>query len=437
MTVIAALQGVTSGDGFLVAPHNGRDFPGVLSLRTDTDTAAVTLRSVPDGRLVFSPSSCDLDTEPTNVTVHATGASQSRGDTEIEVVEGDRVVARLTLTCIGSPVVVHFRGRFESRFATDSAPYNDNPTYTADPGADQDVVAAPGWTWVLEGEPPFVPATGNVPERIETPVGREIRFNHPVALRTRAAPVVTVVDRITGRTDGGEEHFTTGDAVIGEPVDVGPATYFAGNRRRNPADPRTEESYRPQNEVLGLFELHLGDRFSGGSQVGPFTHQATTVDERTRMPDSRPHTVGFGSAANELVEFELPQDVRTFSGTRIDELVDDLTHLPPGDSKERRNLRRRIGHLLGAVDDAKRDEILASHPGQFGVRPGTLEPGWPNKQVFRGKVDHDLRFSANGSGVVAYLREFESFTVELHMFAFHADELCGHHIGTVRPDLTR
>ncbi|MGI5127027.1 hypothetical protein ACQEVB_09470 [Pseudonocardia sp. CA-107938] len=432
MTVIAALQGETSGDHFLIAPHDGRVFPGVLALSTDRATT-VTLRSVPDGRIVLSPTTCDLGTDPTDVTVHATGPSQSRGDTTIEIVEGGDVVATLELTCIEEPVV-HFRGRFEARFATDSAPYNDNPAYTSDPDQDQDVAVASGWTWVLEGEPPFVPATGNVPKRIEMPVGREIRFNDPVALRPRVEPVVTLVDRVSGRTAAGEESFTAGDPLIGEPVDVGPHTYFAGNRGRNPADPRTEESYQPMREVLALFELHLGTRFSGGSAVGPFTHMATSVNERTRTPDSRPHTVEFTSGTDELVQFGLPPDVASVSDARIDALLGDYAAATPG-TTERRNLHRRICHLLATVSDGKQAAVLAAaQPGEFDIRAGTIPQGWTGKQVFRGKVDADLHVTPDGSGVVAYLAGFGSFTVELHMFGFHSDELCAHHIGSLRPD---
>jgi hypothetical protein len=435
MTVIAALQGQTSGDHFLIASHDGREFPGVLSLRTDSGTATVALRSVPEGRLVLSRSACELGTEPTDVTVHAAEVGQQREDTAIEILEDGAVVARVDLTCISGPIAVHFRGRFESRFATDSAPYNDNPAYTADPDQDQDVAAAPGWTWVLEGEPPFDPPTGNGPERIEMAVGREIRFNNPVAPRPRAAPVVTVVDRISGRTATGEESFTAGDPLVGEPVDVGPATYFAGNRRRNPADPRTEESYRPQNEVLALFELHLGDRFSGASGVGPFTHLATSVDERTRTPDSRPRTVGFASAAAELAEFGLPQDVETMSDARIDDLLGDYA-LAPVDTTGRRNLHRRVCHLLQSASAGKRAAVLAAaRPGEFDDRAGTIPAGWAGKQVFRGKVDADLKFAPDGSGVVAHLAAFDSFTVELHMFGFHSDELCAYHVGSIRADV--
>jgi hypothetical protein len=90
MAVIAALQGNGSGEGFLVAPVGARTFPAALSLQTDTGTADVTLRASPDAAgLVFSQTSCTVTTAPTQVEVHATAKSLSRGDTAIEVDCGD------------------------------------------------------------------------------------------------------------------------------------------------------------------------------------------------------------------------------------------------------------------------------------------------------------------------------------------------------------
>jgi len=134
---------------------------------------------------------------------------------------------------------VNFRGRFESRFGTDGGFYNRNPLSTAV----VDSVVPPGWTWALEGEPDFVPAVGNVPENLEMPVGRVVRLNNPVALRSHAAPVVSAVDSITGDTTLGTETFTTGDPLIGQPVNFGPSTYVAGNNPRNPTDPTPEEFF--------------------------------------------------------------------------------------------------------------------------------------------------------------------------------------------------
>jgi hypothetical protein len=407
-----------------------RTFPSALSLQTDTGTADVTLRASPDAAgLVFSQTSCALTTAPTQVGVHATTKSLSRDDTAIEVLVDGAVVGRIGVTCIANPVV-HFRGRFQARFATQIAFYNDNPTYTA---TSENV--GPGWTWILEGEPSFVPATGNVPERIEMPVGREIRFNDPIGLRSNAAPVVTVVDRITGETSTGSQEFTSGDSVIGERVDLGPHTYFAGNRETNPADPTPEEFYADANEPMGLFELHVGSRFSGASAVGPFTHKAAFQNEHTRTPDSRPIATGMQPAAAELAEFGLP-NLRTFSEARIDALLTDYVALPPGDSIERRNLARRIGHLLRVVSPAKKDAVMADHPSEFVPRVGTLPFGWTSKEVFNGKVDTDLQFQPGGSSVIAYFALFTSFSFQSHMFGFHSDELCAHHISSVRADPT-
>lgn len=430
MAVIVSLQGSISGDGFLIAPVGGRVFGASLSLHTDSGEASVTLRVSPNaGQLVFSQTSVAVTTAPTLVTVHALEKSVSRGDTTIEVLEGTTVVWSMAVTCIAHPVL-HFRGRFQARFATQPAFYNANPMYTA---TSENV--GPGWTWILEGEPNFVPPTNNVPERIEDPVGREIRFNNPVALRTHAAPVVTTVDKISGETKTGIQAFTSGDPAIGESVNLGPNTYFAGNREFNEADPTPEEFYTDANEPLGLFELHVSDRFSGASAVGPFTHKATFQDEHTRTPDSRPIATGLEPASTERAEFGLP-DLVTFSETRIDLLVDDYKLLPPGDSPERRNLARRVGHLLSSVSSAKRTAVMAGHPNEFVVRVGTLRFGWTGKEVFNGKVDADLRFQPGDSKVIEYFALFTSFAFQSHMFSFHSDELCAHHISSLKSELT-
>ena len=180
MAVLMSLGGNSAGDGFLLAPVGG-NYPAELSLATSSGTLSVTLQADPGADaagLVFSQTSVNLSTTPTSITVHATQQSAARGDTTIQVLDGTNVVASFTLTSIKHPKV-HFRGRFEARFATDGAFYNDNPMYTA-------VIdtVGPGWTWGLEGEPDFVPPAGNVPTNLEMAVGRVIRLNNPVAPRS-------------------------------------------------------------------------------------------------------------------------------------------------------------------------------------------------------------------------------------------------------------
>jgi len=422
MAVLISLGGNSSGQGFLLAPV-GATYPAELSLATDTGTLSVTLQASPNAAgVVFSQANVNLSTVPTIVTVHATLQSGGPGDTILRVLDGANPVANFTVTAIKHPTV-HFRGRFEVRFATDNAFYNRNPRYTNV----IDSVVPPGWTWALEGEPDFVSAAGNVPEDLEMAVGRVVRLNNPVALRPHAAAVVSTVDKISGRTTTTTETFTAGDPLIGQPVNFGPNTYLAGNNPRNPMDRTPEEFFGAAVEPMALFELNFGGMFSGASKIGPFVAKATMVNQKTRTPDSRPIATGLVGAVAERLEFGLPS-LQAFSETRIDLLVTDYTAAAPGPSS--RNLARRIGHLLSSVSVAKRNAVQAANPGAFTVRAGTLTAGW-DKEVYTGKVDDGLAFAPAGSAVVAYLSEFPSFNVEWRPFAFHSDELCGHHIGSL------
>lgn len=421
MAVLISVGGNAAGDGFVVAPV-GANYETQISLATDAGNLAVTLQASPNAAgLVFSMVNVNLSPVPTIVTVHPTLQSGGRGDTTIQVLDGATVVASFTVTSIKHPVV-NFGGRFEARFGTDGGFYNRNAQYSAT----VDSVVPPGWTWSLEGEPNFVPAV-SVPENLETPVGRVIRLNGPVALRSHAEPVASTVVSISGDTTAGVETFTAGDPIIGQPVNFGASTYFAGNNPRNPGDPTPEEFFGAAVEPLALFELHFGATFSGASRVGPFVAKATMVNQITRTPDSRPIAAGLVSAAAERAEIGLPSQ-QAWSETRIDLLVADFNALPAGPSPERRNLVRRIGHLLNAVSVAKRNAVMAANPGAFTTRPGTLTQGW-EKEVYDGKVDIALAFNPGASAVLTYLSEFSSFNLHWTPFAFHSDELCGYHKG--------
>ena len=455
MAVLMSLGGNSAGDGFLVAPL-GSTYDAEISLSTDAGTASVTLQASPNpAGLVFSTvGPITISTTPTIVTVHSTVQSASHGDTTIQVLEGAVVVASFTVTSIKHPVV-NFNGRFQVRFATDGLLPNSNPMYTAV----DDSVVPPGWTWGLEGEPDFVPSVGNVPTNLEiTGLGRAIRLNNPVAVRSHAAPVTSTVVSITGETTSGNETFFAGDPLIGQPVNFGPDTYFAGNNNNNffPGIPGAEEVWGAAREPLGLFEIRLGSSFSppalyfrGASQVGPYMGPTAAVNVHTRSPDSRPIANGLPNANAEFTEFGL-LDLQAFSEDRIDALVTEYIGLPPGPSADRRNVVRRICHLLPHVSPAKAADVQAQAvpPDVFSSRIGTLtvsasvaDPtGWRFKEVYNGKVDADLHAwpgdSPGTSGMVDYLRQFFSFNFQWHAFAFHSDELCGHHKGTLRGDLT-
>jgi hypothetical protein len=465
MAVLMSVGGNTvSGAGFLVAPQ-GMSYETEIALWTDVGTASVTLQADPANNvanLVFSnPGPISLTTTPTIVTVHAQHQSNTRGDTIIQVLEGTTVSINFVVTAISHPVV-NFKGRFEARFATDGARPYANPTYTAT----IDSVVPPGRTWALEGEPDFCPGSV-VPENLEnTGMGRTIRLNNPVALRGpvgtgtgQVRPVVSTVDSITGETGtNSAENFTAGDPIIGLPVNFGPDTYLAGNNNSSdtpgPA-PTPEEFWQGGDEPLALFEINIGNSFSppatyfrGSSTVSAFVAKATVVNTQTRATDTRPIThVGIQNATNaDYAAVGITNSQKTYTEARIDAVLATYLALPAGPSVNRRNLVRRIGHLLNAAagtPDAVSSTKITNVQGQavapdvFSLRQGSLHVDFYGKETFTGKVDSNLHANAAGSGVIAYMTEFFAFDAEWNAFGFHTDDNCGHHIGKLSGDLTR
>jgi hypothetical protein len=485
MAVHMSLGGNAAGDGFLIAPL-GSTYDAEIALWTDSGTASVTLQASPNpANLVFSTAGpFSLTTAPTvYATVHSQLQSTSRGDTTIQVLEGATVVANFTVTSIKHPQV-NFNGRFEARFATDGALPYGNPIYTdtaSHTANDDPVPLSQGRTFGLEGEPNFVPITNTVPTNLDmTGVGRNVRLNNPVALRSHAAPVVSTVVSISGDTATTTgETFLAGDPLIGQLVNFGPDTYMAGNN--NGADMpgsaipgiggvTPEECWSAGTEPLGLFEIQIGTApfsppaiyFLGASQVGPFTHKATTVDQTTytstRTPDSRPFAHGIlVPPASAYAAFGIPTDLKTFAKNRLSALLADYPGLPPGPSLQRRNLVRRIDHLLaclqfcefnppdgpdptlGPVISAAQAQAVA--PDVFTTNRANSDPvDWENTEHYQGKVDTALHAwpggSPGASSVVAYLTQFFSFDFEWDPFAFNTDENCGYHTGTLSGDLT-
>lgn len=465
MTVLMTLGGKTGGDGFLIAPL-GSNYDAEIALSTDMGTASVTLQAAapnPAGLVFSTAGPISLTTTPTIVHVHSTLQSGSRGDTTIQVLQGTTVVVSFTVTSIKHPQV-NFSGRFEARFSTDADfPYS-NPIYQPPPAPDQvlPLDGSKGSTFGLEGEPNFVPIAGTVPTHLDLPgMGRNVRLNSPVALRSRALPVVSKVVSISGQTAATTETFTAGDPLIGKPVNFGPDTYMAGNYDDVSAGPGSfapEEYWQGGLEPLALFEINIGDTFSppaiyfkGASNVGPFTHKASHINETTRSPDSRPIAAGeIGAPPANYTAFGIPPDLETFSINRLNDLLVDYAGLPAGPSVQRRNLVRRIGHLLGGLDPANpmtpttimNVQSKAVAPDVFNVRMGAAPDAWISMEQYTGKVDNPSSLHAwpggspGASSVVAYLTQFFSFALQWNPFAFTTDENCGYHTGTLSGDLS-
>ena len=484
MAVLITVGGKSGGDGFLIAPL-GSNYEAEISLKTDIGTASVKLQADPAhnvANLVFSNTgTIALSTTATIATVHSQLQSAARGDTTIQVVDAGTaaVLASFTVTSITEPQI-NYSGRFEARFATDASFTNTNPIYTA---VNDNVVpldGSDGSVWGLEGEPDFAPGSP-VPTDLTLPgMGRNLRLNAPIAQRPlghdstgavnptgKVPDVVSKVASISGKTGAmppnNIETFTTGDPLIGQLANFGPDTYLAGNAGSDSTGnisipmPGAEESWAAGMEPMGLFEIRLGASFSppaiyfrGASKVGaPGSSGMTGLNKHTRNPDSRPITdnsLGFPDASQDFTDFSL-EDPTAFTKNRLDALVFDYQALPAGASPQRRNLVRRIGHLLGYLQyvvnppDPKVAAVQALYPGVFSIRiPGVGDGLGKAKEVYTGKVDADLHAFPGGSpgtsSVVDYLRQFSSFNVQWHAFAFRSDENCGYHHGSLSGDLS-
>src|SRR5208337_5356199 len=92
--------------------------------------------------------------------------------------------------------------------------------------------------------------------------------------------------------------------------------------------------------------------------------------------------------------FGIPLSLQTFVDTRINALLVDYAALPSGPSLQRRNLVRRIGHLLGCLAFSfPSDPLITSVPPKavgtdvFSQRVGSDPGDWLATEQYTGKVD--------------------------------------------------
>jgi hypothetical protein len=420
MGIVIRVNGNSVSDAFLIAPDDGRNFSVLLSLSTDDgSTLNASIDATPNGAGVTLPGGAlSIGPTATVLSINATAVSNTRGDTVINVHVG-AAKTTFVLTAISSPEV-WFRGRFQACFATDGDYYNnprgnDGGTVGNDPG-----LGGPGWTWALEGEPDFVPSgvdshgvPNSVPTTLDKPVGRVVRFNNPVALRSHAFPVATTVNEIHGQlSDSSIVVFTAGDPILGATVDLGPNTYLAANQPPNPSDPLPAEQNVEGFEPMNLFEFHVNGFFSGKS--------ATLADRPTASGvisplGSDPATAASDNADKVAIGF---QNLPTFEAARLAQLQADFNLLSPSDQVNTaagRNLAKRIAHLSPAST--------------------TLGQGYDGKEEYKGNVNDSITFLPSSSSVLSFLEGYTQFKFFSKMFTFHSDELCGYVHGslTVNP----
>lgn len=440
--IVIQVNGSTAGDGFLIAPDNGINFPVLLKISTnDGTTVSATIDVTPNGAGVSVPGGAmSIGPGGVNLQIFATAVSAVRGDTKINVHVGAATTS-YTVTGIGIPQI-WFRGRFEVRFATDNDWYND-PKGTWGAGNDGNNPLGfggppgPGNTFWLEGEPLFAPTNpaDSVPTTTDkTGIGRVLRFNNPVAPRSHAALVVTVVDGVRGTLSGANQvYFTSGDPVIGAPVNVGPNTYLAQNWQTSPADaamgltPAEFQMNGNTNEPLALFEFHIDGFFSGKPATDADRPQSSGYLPRVDDPNSPiptlagiPDFLTFSSARQN----QLQADYAGLSAADKPTLNPDGSIMPATGTATGRNLVRRIQHLSAATGNPP-------SPGPNPGRPGSYEDAWEHQEEYvNGHVNDSITFQPNSSSVMSFLAGYTAFDYYSKLHTFHTDELCGYVYGS-------
>jgi hypothetical protein len=403
MAIVVEVNGNQSGEGFLIAPSHDKTFAVPVGLMTD-DGSSTRVKLRAEGVANIAVDQSDITVTPTEqfVNIHATSASSFRNDTVLKVLTGPTVDTVFGLTAITLPQI-WFEGRFQARFATDEDFYNEK---RGTPN---------GWNFTLEGEPDFVP-DDSVATDINKPVGREVRFNNPVALRTHVPSIGVRVSSIKGKVGATTEEFYAGDPIIGQQVDLGPHTYLASNDPQNPADPPPAETTIAGLEAMAIFEFHIANVFSG----------------KSRTSQDRPRADGFFFlTAQEQTEYGVVVDPGpiaslTFDNARRSALLMDYKALSPADktgTAQGRNLSTRIAHLGGDVAE--------------GISPlnGTLSAGWAGKEEYRGLINDSIDFQHFESSVLKYFKEFNIFNFFCRMFNYHSDEQCGQVHGSISTDV--
>lgn len=258
MVIDMKLNGADTKQGFVVA-----GIAAELSIKTqDGSSGSVKLRASgsAEGNLTINPSTFDVSPDPVLVQIEDAEPSDSINDHTIEAVLEDNVISQFSFTVIQSPRI-QFEGRFQCRLSTDpdgfAHPWGANSSFGM---------------YAIEGPNPSDP--------LEPPLDRIIRFHNPVALRKHALPVGVFVSRIEGAlSDGSIVKLEEGDAVIGQPVSLGPQCKF---------DARDGFFAAVGFEPISDFEFSIGTMYSGATDPA-----LPRLDSRMPPPNNAPYADGF------------------------------------------------------------------------------------------------------------------------------------------------
>ena len=433
MELNVRVNGIETNELFLISPVDEISFPVPIEISTkDGNNRTVQLALTGDTAAVeISETEVSVGADPVVVEIMGIRQSTTRNGTVINITIGGARMHMLNVTVISDPRI-NYDGRFEVRFATNNDAYNNprgNPDGTGD-----------GWMWALEGEPDFVP-DDSVPDRIEKPVGRVIRFHDPAVERIHVPPIGVFVTSVTGNIQTGAESFQTGDPIIGTKVNLGPHSYFASNLPVSPTDDAAgrlpEEQHSDGFQPIANFQFNIGDVFTGGSKVGPYV-PGTVLSPSPRTPDDRPYADNLWPLSQqERIAFPHPS-LAEFETARVSQLAPELNQLKAQgqvNTREVRNLVTRIGHLLQRLEPSLRAQLLSDH-SDVGLQPlgSSANFAWGQREIYRGMINADIVARGTLPGVSKYLTSKDYYYFLCVFFNFHTDESRAHCYGAIAAD---
>lgn len=378
------LNGVSTNQGFLIAPSGGHVYFGTLSLRitAGADVDIVLRTATASANPVFFDSTAvHVTAAPVTVKLHATTGSAAVNDTVIEAVSGSTVLAQLTLTVVQKPVLRH-SGRFQCRLATDPDPFNHPWGVNSSFGM-----------YAVQGPDPAHPD--------EPPLDRIVRFQDPVALRPFGDPVGVTATAIEAQVGAGTTTFKAGDSVFGLSVRLGPNCKF---------DSQDGAFAQAGFEAISDFEFRIGTAFLGRSvpavvrpagdpppSTAPYADGVFKLDE---VGPWKPSDFGYP-------ELNWTQHATAVVTAKKAALLAQAPMTPAETRIRDRRVQEHNNNLSGI---------------RFALRL---------VERYSGLIDRDITVVPGDSAVLAYLASLTQYSYRGEFFNFDTDTHCGTVTGTI------
>ena len=379
MNIDIRLNGANTAQGFVIAGGRATD---LVVKTTDSRSRPIQLR-VTGGSIALNPSTFEASPEPVHVQLECPAPSNVLNDHSIEVIADGEAVAEFAFTVIQSPRI-QFEGRFQCRLSTDPDGFEhlwgENSSFGM---------------YAVQGPNPDNP--------IEPPLDRVIRFHEPVALRKHAPPVGVFVRRVDGvLSDGLRVTFESGDAVIGQPVSLGPQCKF---------DARDGAFAQPGFEPISDFQFKIGTMFNGASDPA-----LPRPDSSAPPPNNAPYADGFfrmdQMSTLKPTDFGYPDQSWTTRAERI--FSEKVAQLEAETS-------------VGQEEQILRDRRLQEHRNNRGGILFSIRM----LERYSGQIDRNIDIDAEGSPSLQTFQSSPTHPWYAEFFDFDTDLHCGTVWGTL------